>query len=521
MKKWLFLLLGLYLTGFGLLGAVEVPMTGKDFVLGKFKNGNVDYSASFEDGILTVIVEKTPNIPNATIGALLNVPAKTFVGKGVKFSAEIRYEGIDTDAQSRHAGGKIMTTNCRDGVYNFYGTGAVRGTKTEWTPISCLVHFDAGQLSAHGIFGMQQAWGKIQFRNITYEIFEPVPMTTYKAPKDFKCKYTARVTKDIPRRGVMTPPWQKFCEKDIRDLAKWNVNLVRYQIVDGIKDSTDLKEYGKWFRDALAHLDSLMPVLKECGIKVIIDMHVVPGSRYGKDGAALGKDSSHFRMMHEKLYRDAFLQCWQYVAKRYKGNKQVYAFDLCNEPIQHGKVEYSFWQLQYDAAKVIRSIDPEVPIMIESNHMADPVFFEMVPMPFANMIYTVHVYTPGNYNFQGIDNKDYARNYPAKAYSYKDSGWSKERLKKAITAVREFQLKYGAKIQVGEFSVIRWAPGGEDYLNDLASIFDEYNWDWTYHAFREWDGWSLEHEGGPWNMKHTGDSARRQVMLKFYGKNQK
>ena len=49
----------------------------------------------------------------------------------------------------------------------------------------------------------------------------------------------------------------------------------------------------------------------------------------------------------------------------------------------------------------------------------------------------------------------------------------------------------------GEFSVAVWAPGGAAYLDDLVSIFEEYGWDWTYHAFREWEGWSLEHEGTP------------------------
>lgn len=37
--------------------------------------------------------------------------------------------------------------------------------------------------------------------------------------------------------------------------------------------------------------------------------------------------------------------------------------------------------------------------------------------------------------------------------------------------------------------------GAERNLADLISIFNEYGWDWTYHAFREWPGWSVEHKG--------------------------
>ena len=52
---------------------------------------------------------------------------------------------------------------------------------------------------------------------------------------------------------------------------------------------------------------------------------------------------------------------------------------------------------------------------------------------------------------------------------------------------------------LGEFSAIRWAPGDSayNYLQDLIDIFEEHGWDWAYHAFREWDGWSVEHGPDP------------------------
>ena len=61
----------------------------------------------------------------------------------------------------------------------------------------------------------------------------------------------------------------------------------------------------------------------------------------------------------------------------------------------------------------------------------------------------------------------------------------------------DFQKKTGCQLYVGEFSVIRWAPGGSgvNYLKDVLSLFETNRWSWTYHAFREWPGWSLEHEG--------------------------
>ena len=113
----------------------------------------------------------------------------------------------------------------------------------------------------------------------------------------------------------------------------------------------------------------------------------------------------------------------------------------------------------------------------------------------------------------------YIKTYYSARFDYRKAGWDRARLAKSMEGVRKFQQKYGAKIQVGEFSVAIWAPGGASYLDELISIFEEYKWDWTYHAFREWSGWSLEHEGTPDNMKYTGKTDRLDVMLKYFKQN--
>ena len=80
--------------------------------------------------------------------------------------------------------------------------------------------------------------------------------------------------------------------------------------------------------------------------------------------------------------------------------------------------------------------------------------------------------------------------------------------------MRAFQEKYGAKIYVGEFSAVCWAPGAEKYLEDAISVFEEYGWDWTYHAFREWPGWSVEHQGQSDNdLVPVADTPRKRALL--------
>ncbi len=100
----------------------------------------------------------------------------------------------------------------------------------------------------------------------------------------------------------------------------------------------------------------------------------------------------------------------------------------------------------------------------------------------------------------------------------------KNSVRRYLTPVRDFQLATGARIFVGEFSAIRWAPGAARYLEDCISIFEEYGWDWTYHAFREWPGWSVEHADSPVDLYHHPRSAqptaRQQLLRKWFSKNE-
>ena len=88
-------------------------------------------------------------------------------------------------------------------------------------------------------------------------------------------------------------------------------------------------------------------------------------------------------------------------------------------------------------------------------------------------------------------------------------GRDKTYLQQVLAKARAFEAAHGAKIYVGEFSAPAWAGGVEVYLGDLIDIFGTYGWDWTYHAFREWSGWSVEHE--PVSLGITADCFRASV----------
>lgn len=94
-------------------------------------------------------------------------------------------------------------------------------------------------------------------------------------------------------------------------------------------------------------------------------------------------------------------------------------------------------------------------------------------------------------------------------------GRNRDWLRKTLGNVREFQNRHGARIYVGEFSAAAWAEGADRYIEDCISIFKEYGWDWTYHSFRGWNGWSVEHEGDSIKtMRPSVDNPRKRALLK-------
>jgi len=176
---------------------------------------------------------------------------------------------------------------------------------------------------------------------------------------------------------------------------------------------------------------------------------------------------------------------------------------------------------QGKCAAAIRASDPDMPVFIESAEWdSASAYADMQPVNLPHIIYQVHMYVPGEFTHQRV----FDRNQKPVTYPGMMNGteWNKERLRNVLKPVREFQLAYNVHIYVGEFSAARWAPGAAQYLSDCIDIFEEYGWDWTYHAYREWDGWSLEH--GP-NMDDRAPTAtptdRKLVVLGWFGKNEK
>lgn len=355
------------------------------------------------------------------------------------------------------------------------------------------------------VLGLQETSGKVAFDLSTLRIGEPAPLWPI-TNQNLKCVYGGRP--EALRRGVMSPS-RRMTVDDFDTLQSWGATLIRYQMGRNWKAqkvTADLGEYDRWLATKLDHFDSfVLPEAVKRGMKVVLDMHEAPG---------LKNAFNEWNMLYDPAVAEHFIETWRRIAKRFKGREGIYGYDLVNEPQQTAEAPAGcdFWTLQKRAAEAIREIDQDIPIIVECNGQDSPWAFGCFsPLDMTNVIYQVHMYLPLAYTHQGVMWKQgEMRTYPDAS-----KGWDKEYLRSGLRPVREFQLRHGARILCGEFSAVAWAPGAGEYLRDCIDIFEEYGWDWCYHAFREWDGWSVEHEGTNWNdLVPAADTPRKQALMK-------
>ena len=161
-------------------------------------------------------------------------------------------------------------------------------------------------------------------------------------------------------------------------------------------------------------------------------------------------------------------------------------------------------------------------MVFEPSPWGGPDGFDVLePLELDRVIYSFHMYRPHRFTHQGVYDSNTGIEYPGRIAG---EFWDKGRLREEMMPAIDFQEAFNVQMYVGEFSVIRWAPGdsGYRYLRDVIDLFEEYGWDWSYHAFREWDGWSVEH--GPDRDDHSPakvPTRRVELLLSWLAKNER
>jgi len=506
MKKCLLPLL--LLLGVAVSAAQPVTLPGGTVVTGLALNHLPDKGSRLDSDILAVSVPPERKGDSNLVTARLDL--KPYRNKTIQLSVPVRADNVSVPEQKWNGIKFQMAVKSADGETQYQGSALPTGS-FDWQ----LAAFDIPVTGNDGTlqFGLQDSSGTVEFdlSKLKIRVLHSADNDTYRA------EYTPEVQNRIRRRGVMLPQ-RDMTRDDLETLAKWNVNLIRFQFCRnwGRRGTDrDLADYDRWFDERLNNLDYLVSEAPKYGIQVVIDLHTPPGG---------WKDPHNVMCMFSELeYAGHFLELWQKLATHFKGNPGVWAYDLINEPRALKKNGFDDWKLQLIAAQLIREIDPDTPILVTTNWGGGTgCWDEMRAFELKNIIYQLHFYNPIGYTHQYVHQKrrpdEPFRTYPGEiTQNAKTESWDKERLRRELNGVLNFSKKHNAKIYVGEFSAIGWAPGADRYLRDCIELFEENGWDWSYHSFRESPFWNVEMKyDGEGNFIPAPEGTARQSVLREY-----
>lgn len=218
----------------------------------------------------------------------------------------------------------------------------------------------------------------------------------------------------------------------------------------------------------------------EVDIDVILDIHNALGREGGGDP----------RLWQEESFQDRFCNVWAEIARRYKDNPRVVAWEPINEPeprhVEDWAERYGVWnRLAKRCTDAIRAIDTTKPIIINSIEYANAAAFEgLEPTGDDNSVYSFHWYAPSEFHCQlrpwMKDRNTY--HYPGE---FQGRYWDRTTILEDWQLPLDFAKKHNVPLFCGEFGCVGDTPEMEDmvWLLDIISAFDENNIGWTYYHY--------------------------------------
>lgn len=323
-------------------------------------------------------------------------------------------------------------------------------------------------------------------------------------------------------RGFMTNG--KLTDNDFESMKSWGANGVRLQVLV-LREAEKLKKplWDAW-PTILDMLEQEVVRARNAGLKVVIDMHGPPLPNV---------QANQPEMWSSPDLVTGLKKVWKDIAQRMAPYRDsIWGYDLLNEPLDRTQLPNMPSQWPAIATEIIteiRTVDPDTYIIFETGPGFYFTGFRNLtqPLPDPKVIYSAHFYAPSYFTHQGILTTDVNQHYPELRLG---ELWDKQRLELEMQAADDFQAKWNVPIYVGELSVIRWAPKEDalQWLRNVLDLIEERGWSWTYHAFREFNAWSLEHDETYYNYKDASipsplpvnyETERAKVVKEYLRKN--
>ena len=178
---------------------------------------------------------------------------------------------------------------------------------------------------------------------------------------------------------------------------------------------------------------------------------------------------------------------WQEIARRFKANPQVLAYEPCNEPSPPYASRYRRWNaLAKRVTAAIRQVDPGKPIIVDYLNGCHPGGFEgLEPTGDANTWYSFHFYEPHAFHCQKRLWLTRIREPIIIPGEFRGKWWNRRMLVQQWQAALDFAGRHHVLLFAGEFGCVGEVPEMEDavWLLDMVSLLDTRNIGWTYYHF--------------------------------------
>lgn len=294
----------------------------------------------------------------------------------------------------------------------------------------------------------------------------------------------AELPTNWPWRGINVTAFDSVPDDLTRLKKELGINMVRIHVnafwaVKSLNRDEVLKKSIDW-------LDAELDACEKLGITSVINFELFP---LGGDGQQ--KIATAF--WQNKANLDEIVDVTRQLAAHFhKRGKELTAYDILSEPVEvvngraHTPAELG--ALHERILHEVRVNDPQRWVVLAPGPWGVPGgYANYNPPSGSRIVWGVHMYLPHDFTHQGIKEFELGYEYPGRI---KLKWWDKTQLKVALQPVLDFQKNHPGPVWVGEFSAVRWAKGGDQYLRDVTEIFDENDWGWAYFSGTGWHGWN-------------------------------
>lgn len=280
---------------------------------------------------------------------------------------------------------------------------------------------------------------------------------------------------------------------------------------------------GQLLPSGMVWLDQAVAWSKAAGLRLILDLHEVPGA-------------SFVVMAANGLYQDKAQQrdaagLWGALAAHYSREGDQLLFELLNEPV--APTAEAWGALAGKLLSAIRDVDERRPVVMGSNlwSMAAE-FARLEPLDDPRVLYTFHFYDPVHISHQGAPWVPWACQLPAQPYPGPASGmdailgrgdaqaeaqaahlaghWDADRLEALLAPVIAFRDQHRVPVFCGEFGVYLKA-GREDqlrWMDDFTGLLVKHGFGFTYWNYRGMD-FGLFYEEAKWGHLPQYQNGRK------------